>query len=514
MLLENFIERLRPLVGLKSWDHIVVWKLSDDHRCLEWMDCCCAGTQNFQNSGEELFFSTSCDLPCRDITFQHPRIQSCDLLEQLPSSITLESESGIYAQTLLSNQAGWFNFLHNSDSDASEETLGTRVLIPLSLGLIELFVAKQVPEDQQIIDFIRTQCSIFLEQQVMSNSWQHISNTEETIDKNIFFEGTYESNAFVTSVENELIHETEPTGTIEDQLNEDLLAQENNRSENSDLNDDEDDAKYRRRTGKGPQSKNLKAERRRRKKLNDRLYALRALVPKISKLDRASILGDAIEYVKDLQNEVKDLQIELEQHSDNEDTSKSGTNSNMKNGQPGNIQQSGMKRDPNREHINFSNGFHKGSTGYTGIDVSKQNNESENSKGKVQQMEPQVEVFQLDGNEFFVKVFCEHKHGGFARLMEALYSLGFEMTNVNATRHTCLVSNIFKVEKRDSEIVEADYVRESLLELMRNPSGEWPEIASTSENCNITEHDHRHHHAVLHSRLLHSHQLQRSNQSL
>ncbi|KAL2537817.1 Transcription factor ABORTED MICROSPORES [Forsythia ovata] len=333
----------------------------------------------------------------------------------------------------------------------------------------------------------------------MSNSWQHISNTAETIDKNMFFEGTYESNAFVTSVENELIHETEPTGTIEDQLNEDLLAQDNNRSENSDLNDDEDDAKYRRRTGKGPQSKNLKAERRRRKKLNDRLYALRALVPKISKLDRASILGDAIEYVKDLQNEVKDLQIELEQHSDNEDTSKSGTNSHMKNGQPGNIQQSGMKRGPNREHTNFSNGFHKGSTGYTGIDVSKQNNESENGKGKVQQMEPQVEVFRLDGNEFFVKVFCEHKHGGFARLMEALYSLGFEMTNVNATRHTCLVSNIFKVEKRDSEIVEADYVRESLLELMRNPSGEWPEIASTSENCNITEDDHRHHHAVLHS---------------
>ncbi|MCL7039016.1 hypothetical protein MKW94_003924 [Papaver nudicaule] len=57
-----------------------------------------------------------------------------------------------------------------------------------------------------------------------------------------------------------------------------------------------------------PSYDHIMAERRRREKLSQRFIALAALVPNLTKLDKASVLGDAINYLKQLEEKVKKLE--------------------------------------------------------------------------------------------------------------------------------------------------------------------------------------------------------------
>ncbi|KAL5832774.1 hypothetical protein ACOSQ3_016448 [Xanthoceras sorbifolium] len=58
-------------------------------------------------------------------------------------------------------------------------------------------------------------------------------------------------------------------------------------------------------------SRTLISERKRRRRMKEKLYALRALVPNITKMDKASIVGDAVLYVQELQRQAKKLKTEI-----------------------------------------------------------------------------------------------------------------------------------------------------------------------------------------------------------
>ncbi|KFK28472.1 hypothetical protein AALP_AA7G000700 [Arabis alpina] len=57
----------------------------------------------------------------------------------------------------------------------------------------------------------------------------------------------------------------------------------------------------------------VEAERQRREKLNQKFYALRAVVPNVSKMDKASLLGDAISYINELKSNLEKAESDKEE---------------------------------------------------------------------------------------------------------------------------------------------------------------------------------------------------------
>ncbi|KAJ4754699.1 basic helix-loop-helix (bHLH) DNA-binding superfamily protein [Rhynchospora pubera] len=58
-------------------------------------------------------------------------------------------------------------------------------------------------------------------------------------------------------------------------------------------------------------NKTVENERNRRKKMNDSICRLRSIVPRISKMDKASTIRDAIDYVQELQEQERQLEGEI-----------------------------------------------------------------------------------------------------------------------------------------------------------------------------------------------------------
>lgn len=63
----------------------------------------------------------------------------------------------------------------------------------------------------------------------------------------------------------------------------------------------------------------VEAERQRREKLNNRFYALRSVVPNVSRMDKASLLSDAVSYINALKAKLEEMELQLRESKKSRD---------------------------------------------------------------------------------------------------------------------------------------------------------------------------------------------------
>ncbi|KAE8787147.1 Transcription factor ABORTED MICROSPORES [Hordeum vulgare] len=468
---------LRPLVGgSHGWDYCIYWRLSPDQRFLEMTGFCCSAEFEAEVAA----------------------------LGEIPATIPLDSSSiGMHAQALLSNQPIWQSSggapgpdLLTGYEAASNGGEKTRLLVPVAGGIVELFASRYMAEEQQMAELVMAQCGgggqAWQETEAQGFAWDAAAAADPgrlyaAASLNLFdgAGGSGSGEPFLAGVQEDggaglgwqyAAESSEPPSTVQAQEHQQVhgsgVGRADSGSEGSDMQlgdpDDDGDGETQRGSGKDgggkrQQCKNLVAERRRRKKLNDRLYKLRSLVPNITKMDRASILGDAIDYIVGLQKQVKDLQDELE---DPNPAGGVGGDSKAPDVLLDDHRPPGLDNDddsPQQQPFPSAGGKRA---------RKEEAGDEEEKEAEDQDMEPQVEVRQVEGKEFFLQVLCSHKSGRFVRIMDEIAALGLQITSINVTSYNKLVLNVFRAVMKDNEAaVPADRVRDSLLEVTREMYG-------------------------------------------
>ncbi|XP_038890552.1 transcription factor MYC3-like [Benincasa hispida] len=89
-------------------------------------------------------------------------------------------------------------------------------------------------------------------------------------------------------------HDSELVERIRNELGFDLKKRENHNNNNSSSNNNA--------------STHVEAERQRREKLNHRFNSLRSVVPSVSRMDKASLLSNAISYINELQKKISEME--------------------------------------------------------------------------------------------------------------------------------------------------------------------------------------------------------------
>ncbi|MBA0832615.1 hypothetical protein Goarm_016998, partial [Gossypium armourianum] len=174
------------------------------------------------------------------------------------------------------------------------------------------------------------------------------------------------------------------------------------------------------------------AERKRREKLSQRFIALSAIVPGLKKMDKASVLGDAIKYVKQLQERVKVLE---------EQTKKRTVESVVF------VRKSQLSADDESS--------------------SCEDNNSELGPSSDAAL-PEIEA-RVSDNDVLVRIHCENHKGFVPKILSEIENLHLSVVNSTALPFGNSTLDITIIAKKDSEfnITVKDLVKDIRVALLK-----------------------------------------------
>ncbi|KAF7843892.1 transcription factor bHLH14 [Senna tora] len=310
----------------RCWLYAMFWHTSSDDRGRLFLSC---ADGHFHGS------SSGVESPNGTIDDNHHDaewfyVMSLTRTFSLPPDHNSSAPSSLPAKAFSSGSVLWINiteqelrFLNcDRSKEASMHGIRTLVCVPTNFGVLEMGSSQVVPQNWALIQHVKT---LFREKIPFSSQPNPVQFLDDDVVAAVDVDGNI---SFADIGITAGVREGEKNNSCE--KNKHILQKESllssgisNKLSYVDYSEEHSHSDYSDRPGKRPPKKrgrkpgpdrettplnHVEAERQRREKLNHRFYALRAVVPNVSRMDKASLLSDAVAYINELKAKIEELE--------------------------------------------------------------------------------------------------------------------------------------------------------------------------------------------------------------